>query len=528
MPTIFKRPDSRFWQIRYLDRAGRRKTISSGLTDKREAQRRGRAIEDRDRQIRLGEIPAALADAAEFANRPIEEHLAAHLEADERRKLHPRHIASKGSTLRRFFEAERIRYLGDIDAKAVERHMRSLVNEGVPLRSDGRATKLGDEPTSGREEPRKQLSARTANALRRDVLRFLNWCVEDGRLAAVPFPSRSVPTYNEELDRRRERRDFTEAELDRLLDSLGSAPRANAYRLAVLTGLRRGELAALRWSDVELEADEPHLRLRAVATKAKRGQSVPLHPSAVAVLEGMRPSDGDPSSLVVDRVPTAQELYRDLAAAGIQRMEGRYAVRDAGGRILDFHSFRGTIATLLANRGVAPLHLKRIMRHASIETTDRHYAGIRLDDLGREIERLGPIARPYTETYTSSAPDFADSCETLRATGTDNANASRSEAVLDARLGDDSRGGASKRVKGLEPSTFSLGSKRLRADSSGNPGDSRPTVHRNVHLPRGGTGRRALLGAIYSALADLPDESLREILQSVEAARATPGGRRSG
>ena len=123
--------------------------------------------------------------------------------------------------------------------------------------------------------------------------------------------------------------------------------------------------------------------------------------------------------------------------------------------MLDFHAFRTTLGTMLAKAGVPPLHAKRIMRHASIETTDRHYTGLELADLGRQIERIGSRLVP-TKVPTSTAPDGARRCESLRTPRPGRDNASRAEAVSLARLGDDVRGVASKRVKGLEPSTFSL------------------------------------------------------------------------
>lgn len=99
--------------------------------------------------------------------------------------------------------------------------------------------------------------------------------------------------------------------------------------------------------------------------------------------------------------------------------------------------------------GLPAFRAKRIMRHASIETTDRRDTSVQLSDLGRELERIrmGPVR---TTVRTSTAPDGVNRCERLRTSRHGRDNASRSEAVLLARLGDDSRGDASKRVKGLE------------------------------------------------------------------------------
>ena len=47
MASVYKRKSSPYWQIRYVDRNGREKSISSKLTDKRAAKRDAEALEQR-------------------------------------------------------------------------------------------------------------------------------------------------------------------------------------------------------------------------------------------------------------------------------------------------------------------------------------------------------------------------------------------------------------------------------------------------------------------------------------------------
>ena len=129
MPTLFKRPSSPYHLIRYVDRNGKLRERSSRVTDRRRARAIGLEIEERERAIREGRISPAELEATEAARKSIEEHLAAHLEADRRRRLHERHLAVKSTDLRRFFEAERIEFIGQVDPAAIRRHMRHLVDE---------------------------------------------------------------------------------------------------------------------------------------------------------------------------------------------------------------------------------------------------------------------------------------------------------------------------------------------------------------------------------------------------------------
>ena len=86
--------------------------------------------------------------------------------------------------------------------------------------------------------------------------------------------------------------------LDVVRDVIEAAERrdprlAPLLMLAALTGMRRGELCALRWSDVDLDAGTVHVTRSVVvvpnglaekATKTDRGRGVALDPVGVAVL----------------------------------------------------------------------------------------------------------------------------------------------------------------------------------------------------------------------------------------------------
>ena len=454
MASVYKRKSSPYWQIRYVDRNGREKSISSKLTDKRAAKRDAEALEQRERRIRQGLISPAEVEAAKAVSVHVREHVDAFIEEDRRRGVSARRIQLKQSQLARFVEAEGITSIGQIDGDLIKRHMRWLVEQGVPVDRDGRSVRLRESGMEdGEPMPRRQLSPASANEFRTTAMRFLNWLVEARRLAVHPCPGRAVPKMNAELDRKRRRAAMTPDQVERLLEVADRHGRGEVYRVALLTGLRRKELQSLRWNEVRLEDATPSIHLRAEATKAKRMDAIPLHPAAAKVLASIQHPGIKPTDTVFGSVPSVQVLYRDLEEAGIQGRDGRNAVPSPSGEVIDFHSFRMTLATTLANQGVNALHLKRIMRHASIATTDRHYAGMNLADLSRAFASAQVV---YTEVSTPSARTRAGRCKPVRRSGPPTQTAPRSEAESGARLGDPVRGGASKRVKGLEPSTFTL------------------------------------------------------------------------
>ncbi len=456
MASVFKRSGSRAWQMKYVDRHGRTCKQSSKMTDKAAALRRAHQLEAREREIRSGIVPPVAEAAEEASKTPIKQHVEEFIAADRANDLAARRIQMKRSHLLRFIEQTGIRSIRQIDARAVERFMRHATEVGFPPASDGRVRNDGE--LGSPREPRP-VSRATANEIRATILSFLSWLVAEQRLAAHPCPGRTVRKLNAALDRKKRRRALRPEEVELLLEEVDGQPRGDVYRLALLTGLRRSEMASLQWRDVVLDGAEPHLRLRAAATKAKREDEIPLHDKAVLLLQRLRSGASGGDGRVFPEFPSTQQLYRDLAAAGIQQVSGRQAVPNASGETIDFHSLRRTFGTGLARAGVAPLQLKRLMRHRDLRTTDAYYTDLRLSDQAAELQkyRLGVEgAGLRTKVRPHAMRDGTTGCEIVLVDLPQTQTAPRSEAESVAGLGDQLRGGASKRVKGLEPSTFTL------------------------------------------------------------------------
>ena len=144
------------------------------------------------------------------------------------------------------------------------------------------------------------------------------------------------------------------------------------FIVAAFTGLRMGELRALRWRDVDFAA---HLvRVRAsyadgVTTTPKSGKvrSVPLVDAAaerLARLDRLRGSR-DEQALVFSE--------RDSAHLSDGRLRWRYgqALERAGVRPLRFHDLRDTFGSLAISRADI-VELQAWMGHADVKTTMRY------------------------------------------------------------------------------------------------------------------------------------------------------------
>ncbi|MGN6166786.1 MAG: tyrosine-type recombinase/integrase, partial [Solirubrobacteraceae bacterium] len=145
-------------------------------------------------------------------------------------------------------------------------------------------------------------------------------------------------------------------------------------RVAAYAGLRRGELVALRWRDVDFVARKITVR-RAVSgsievrsTKSRRAREVPLPDQAAAALDRLtrRCDFTSPDDYVF-----VNRLGRRLDPSALRRRFER--ARDSAGLApLRFHDLRHTYGSLLVAGGIDLASVKEAMGHSRISTTERY------------------------------------------------------------------------------------------------------------------------------------------------------------
>ena len=218
---------------------------------------------------------------------------------------------------------------------------------------------------------------------------FVHWMLRERRIGADPLAG--VKRGNEKrAKKRRARRPLHEHELVALLAAevadtgrnlharRSLVERRLPYALAAYAGLRRAELADLRWGDLRLHAPVPFVQLREEQTKNGKADALPLHPYLLGLLRSADPGDED--APVVATVPDIKTLKKDLARVGID-------FADAKGRRADFHAFRHTLATNLSAAGCSETNKRAMMRHADESVTDG-YSHARLAELADVLARI--------------------------------------------------------------------------------------------------------------------------------------------
>lgn len=232
------------------------------------------------------------------------------------------------------------------------------------------STPIGDvtQPLLVRLLERWQLEGKTASVIRNAITALrvvLRWATARGELHANPVAGLALPSP----PGRRERvADASEAE--RLLQALPAFERA-VYATALYAGLRRGELAGLRWSDVDLaggvlrvERSYDFVSHEMVAPKSVAGvRVVPIAGRLREILieHGLetRASGDDPVFGMFNPRTVANRADEAFASAGLLR--------------ITLHECRHSYASISIAAGVEPKQLQTAMGHSSIAITLDRY-----------------------------------------------------------------------------------------------------------------------------------------------------------
>ena len=194
---------------------------------------------------------------------------------------------------------------------------------------------------------------------------------------------------------------YTPEEVWALVRAAASEQDAAIYLTAAFTGLRRGELIALRWRDVDFAGSA--IRVRATfaggaltTPKSGKVRSVPMAPEVAAALAKLADRERSTSD---DDLVFVGVLGSYLDGSALRRRFDA-AMKAAGIRPLRFHDLRHTFGT----RMIAKADIRRVqewMGHADVQTTMKylHYVP-RPDDAA-----LVAAAFRVDEVATSSAAD---------------------------------------------------------------------------------------------------------------------------
>jgi integrase len=198
---------------------------------------------------------------------------------------------------------------------------------------------------------------------------------------------------------------LTPYQLRLLLENLPEPSKSLVWLLA-LTGLRIGELLALRWQDLDLNAgllrvrrtlyeghfDEPKTR------HSKR--TVPLGPKGVAMLRLRKPETADPDALVFGTQKGTPLCRRNLANRQLAT-----TCKEFGLQGVSWHSLRHAHATLLDSAGTPLGTVQALLGHSSSEITREVYVHSFPADARAAIEKMEALLIGPKRTQIEEVPE---------------------------------------------------------------------------------------------------------------------------
>lgn len=230
---------------------------------------------------------------------------------------------------------------------------------------------------SGRRDGKGGLSVKTVRSIHLVIHKALKDALRKGSVVRNVADAADPPKLSSA--KRPEIKVWTAEELRAFLDLIGSHRLHPAFHLSSHTGMRRGEILGLRWSDVDFDAARLSVRHAVISVDYK------IHLSDVKTGSGRRTIDLDDETLAVLRRWRKQQAEERLAIGGARRTDdlvfchpdGRpihpdvfsqvfdRAVARSGLPVITLHDLRHTHATLLLKAGVPVKVVSERLGHAS-------------------------------------------------------------------------------------------------------------------------------------------------------------------
>jgi integrase len=192
------------------------------------------------------------------------------------------------------------------------------------------------------------------NRLQALISRIFTVALDRGLVDAHPA-ARMIKRFSETPSTRV----LTDDELRALWRGLDAqpGPAADAIRLRLLLGQRGAETAGMRWSEVDLDAET--WSMAGARTKNKRPHTIALPATALAIVKARRLAVSEDEARVFPDLSLASDDHRALGALH--------------GGAFTWTDLRRTVATRLGQLGFDETTIGRVLNHARVTVTMKHY-----------------------------------------------------------------------------------------------------------------------------------------------------------
>jgi integrase len=312
----------RSWVVQYRV-GGRTRRVLLGAADVLTAKQAREAAKAVLAKVTLGQDPAG-----ERADRASKDRLTFKALADE-------YLAWKGTQVRAStFRATKNYMRGDyfrpLHAKAID----SVSRKDVAACIVAAARKHG---------------MAAAGLARAALGAFFTWNMQQGLAEANPVIGTAMPKQNAPRDRI-----LSDAELSKVWLACDDSDFGRIVRLLILTGCRRSEVGGMAWSELDFEGGT--WTIPKERSKNDRAHTLPLMPLMLKVLDGV------PQRFERD------QLFGERFAGGFSQWDQDKSKFDQRLDISEpwrLHDIRRSVATKMADIGIAPHVIETILNHVS-------------------------------------------------------------------------------------------------------------------------------------------------------------------
>jgi integrase len=218
-------------------------------------------------------------------------------------------------------------------------HMKPLL--GIPIsqvsRADIAARLLAASKASG---------VPTSIALRSAVSACFSWAMQMGLAEANPVVAAYKPKAPPSRDRV-----LSDGELSAIWNGLANDDYSVVVKLLILSGARRGEIAGIRWSEINL--DKGVWTLPKERSKNGKAHMLPLTPMMRSIIDTVPQRDG-------------YDILFGYRRGFTSWVQGKQALdAKVGLPAWHVHDIRRSVATRMADLGIAPHIIEQILNHQS-------------------------------------------------------------------------------------------------------------------------------------------------------------------
>lgn len=232
------------------------------------------------------------------------------------------------------------------------------------------------------------IRASTIRTYYNKLIAFIRWLeyynyIKKGYSSKMIKPP--IPKYEDE-------RALTDEEVSKIIASITLYSRGNEFlyardlviiSLLIYTGIRRGELLALRISDINFQTDT--LFINGATSKSKKGRYIPIHFSLLIQLKSYL-KEREKRKTKCEKLIISSQFDTPYTVHGLRCWVKKYV--ELSGVRFHLHRFRHTFACKLAKQNADIISIMNVMGHTTTRMTEQYLRSIKTENSRSFIQEL--------------------------------------------------------------------------------------------------------------------------------------------